>query len=115
MPTQSDLIEKAIAELYVREKAFEEAVHEYTAAEADYKEARAEAYLKADGTVADRNAAADSYCSPQYRRKVKAEAIMSLTKLKLEDCRNVISARQSMLSAQAKAALAVDMHSMKTT
>lgn len=115
MPNQIDLIEKTIAELFVREKAYEESVTAYAEAEANYKEARADVFLKADGTVAERNASADTVCAELYRAKVQAEAIMSLTKLKLEDCRNVLSARQSMLSAQTKTALAVDFHSMRQT
>lgn len=115
MPTQSDLIEKAIAELFVREKAYVDAVHEQYEAEHVYKQKRAEVYLKADGTIADRNAQADLECDGEYKRKAKADAMLALTKLLLEDCRNVISARQSILSAQTKSALAVDLHSMKQT
>jgi hypothetical protein len=115
MRNQADLIEQAISELFKREKAYTAAVHEYTEAEHLYKEARAHAYLAADGTVADRNAIADLECIKEYQCKIKAEATLAMTKVLLEDCRNVLSARQSILSAQSKSALAVDLHSMKQT
>lgn len=112
---QADQIEKAIAELFVREKAYEKAVDEQWQAEHAYKKKRAEVYLRADGTIADRNSQADLECDEEYKRKVKGDAILALTKVLLEDCRNVISARQSILSAQSKTSYAMDMHAMKQT
>lgn len=115
MNNQSDLIEKAIVELHVREKAYVEACEEYAIAEAEYKRKRAMKYLNADGTVADRNAQADLECWEEHKRKIAAETTVALTKALLEDCRQVLSARQSILSAQAKAGYAMDLHAMKQT
>ena len=113
--TQSDLIEKAIAELYVREKAYVEACRELALADAEYRRKRAMKYLNADGTVADRNAQADLDCWEEQKRKIAAEATQALTKAMLDDCRAVISARQSILSATAKSSYAMDLHAIKQT
>lgn len=112
---QAEQIEKAIAELYVREKAYVEACQEFAIAEAEYKRKRAMKYLNADGTIADRNAQADLDCWDEHKRKLAAEATVALTKALLEDCRQVLSARQSILSAQAKAGYAMDLQAMRTT
>lgn len=112
---QADLIEKAISELFVREKAYVEACKELAVAEADYRRKRAMTYLNADGTVADRNAQADLECWEEHKRKLAAEATVALTKALLEDCRGVLSARQSILSAQAKSNFTMDLHAMKQT
>lgn len=112
---QADLIEKAISELFVREKSYVEACKEMAVAESDYRRKRAMKYLNADGTVADRNAQADLECWEEHKRKLAAEATVALTKALLEDCRQVLSARQSILSAQSKANYAVDLHALKQT
>lgn len=115
MPNQAELIEKAIAELYVRERAYMEACNEAALADAEYRRKRALKYLNADGTIADRNAQADLDCYEEHKRKIAADATQALTKALLDDCRAVISARQSILSAQAKAAYAMDMHATTQT
>lgn len=112
---QTDLIEKAITELHLREKAYVEACQEYAVAETEYKRMRAMKYLNADGTIADRNAQADLECWEYHKRKIAAETTVALTKTLLEDCRQVLSARQSILSAQSKTGYAMDLHAMKQT
>lgn len=112
---QTEQIEKTITELFVRERAYVEACEEYAIAEAEYKRKRAMKYLHADGTIADRNAQADLECWEEHKRKIAAETTVALTKALLEDCRQVLSARQSILSAQAKAGYAMDLQAMRTT
>ena len=99
---QTDKIEKAINELALREHAFASAVIESAEAEGTYRQAKAEAYLKADGTIPEKEMQADKQCQAEYARKLIADAMERLTKNKLEDCRAVLSARQSLLSAELK-------------
>jgi hypothetical protein len=106
-------IEKTILELHKREKAYSEAVAAMVEAETEYRRKRAMIYLNADGTIADRNAQADIECWEEHKRKIGAEATLALTKALLEDARAVLSARQSILSAQSKTNLAIDFYSTK--
>lgn len=115
MPNQSDLIEKAIAELFVREKAYSQFLKDEAEQEHQYRKSRAVAYLEAEGTVADKNAVADLQCADLYQKKVEAEARVAASKAMLDDCRQVLSARQSILSAHSKTSLAMDLHAMKNT
>jgi len=108
-------IEKAIVALYQREKAYVTACEELAVADAAYKRKRAMCYLKADGTVADKNATADAECWEEHKRKLGAEATVALTKALLEDCRQVLSARQSILSANAKMQQQMDIYATKQT
>lgn len=112
---QVDAIEKAIVELFSREKAFVAACEELAVADADYKRARAVAFLRAEGTMGDKNAKADAECWEQHKRKLAAEATHALTKALLEDCRQVLSARQSILSANARLQQAMDTYATKQT
>lgn len=106
-------IEKVIVELHKREKAYSEAVANMVEAETNFRRKRAMTYLNADGTVADRNAQADLECWEEHRLKIAAEATLALTKALLEDARAVLSARQSILSAQAKTNFSMDLHALK--
>lgn len=108
-------IEKVILELHKREKAYTDAVASMVEAETAYRRKRAMIYLNADGTVADRNAQADIECWEEHRMKIAAEATLALTKALLEDARAVLSARQSILSAQSKTNYSMDLHALKQT
>jgi hypothetical protein len=112
---QSKIIEDTILELIKCESAYVDACQEVAAAEASYKHDRSLKYLQADGTIADRNAQADVEVWDAHKRKLTAEAMLAITKARLDNCRNILSARQSILSAQAKSGFAVDLHAMKQT
>lgn len=113
MQNQIDQIEKVIIELHKREQAYRDAAMKMADAEVEYKRARAMIYLNADGTIADRNAQADVETWELHKAKIAAEATLALTKAMLDDARAVLSARQSILSAQAKTNLAIDFASTK--
>lgn len=112
---QSAMIEKAIVALHQREQAYKEAVQDYAEAEFEYKRARAHAYLTAEGTIKDKDALADIKTEKEHQRKLACEATLALTKAMLEDCRAVLSARQSILSAMAKGAYTQDMYATRQT
>lgn len=105
---QSAKIEKAIETLAQRENDYEAACKEYAEAEHAYRMAKASAFLTADGTVEHRKFTADKQCWNQMKTKLAAEAVMSITKERLLDCRQVISARQSILSAESRNQLATE-------
>lgn len=110
---QAKQIEEIITELKTCEKAYTDACLELAEAEAIYKHKKSLKYLQADGTIADRNAQADIECWDEHKRKLTAEAVLALTKAAMENCRNILSARQSILSAQSKTNLAMDFHAVK--
>lgn len=99
---QSAKIEKAVEEIFSRETDFTEACREFAEAEHSYRMAKAEAFLEATGTVEERKMKADRKVNKEMKRKLAAEAALSFTKAKLDDVRQVISARQSILSASVK-------------
>lgn len=100
--SQADKIEKAIEELARRENDFAAAAAAFAEAEAAYRLAKASAFLLAEGTVAEREAVASKQVWNQHKTKLGAEATLAIMKEKLLDCRQVVSARQSILSAEAK-------------
>lgn len=99
---QADKIEKAIAELAKREKAFEEAQNEFAAAEFEYRQSKAVEFLSAEGTDKAREAISIQKSAGKMERKIKAEAKVHILKTLVEDCRQVLSARQSILSAESR-------------
>lgn len=109
------LIESAIGDLVEAENLYRDAVKELADAEWEYKKARASAYLMAEGTIKDKDAIADEQCWNQHKRKIAAEAIVAIHKTTLDNLRTVISARQSILSAEAKSHYVQDVHATKQT
>lgn len=112
---QAQLIEQAIIHLHERGKTYKEALMARAAAEYNYKTAKSAAYLKAEGTIKDKEAIADQEVKELYLDYLTAEAQATFTKSSIDDCRAVISARQSILSAEAKANTVQDMHAFKQT
>lgn len=110
---QAQLIEQAIIHLHERGKNYRQALMELATAEYNYKTAKSEAYLKADGTIKDKEAIAEQQVKDLYLTYLTAEAEATFTKASLDDCRTVISARQSILSAESKANTLQDNHSFK--
>jgi hypothetical protein len=110
---QADKIEQVIIALHEYEQEYVAACKEIAEAEGAYRHERSLKYLQADGTIADRNAEADVKAWDAHKRKLAAEATLAIMKARMENCRNVLSARQSILSAQAKTGFAMDLHAMK--
>lgn len=100
--TQPNKIEKAIDELFRRENDYDAAIRDAAEKDAAYRTAKAEAFLLADGTDKAREAKSVCDSKQSYLEKVRAEAVAAIMKEKLLDVRQVISARQSILSASVK-------------
>jgi hypothetical protein len=110
---QAQLIEKAIIHLHERGDLYRQALMAKAEAEHAYKLARSEAFLKAEGTIKDKEALADLAVKDLHLKYLTADATAAFAKGSLEDCRAVISARQSILSAESKTNNMQDLHAMK--
>lgn len=99
---QIELIQRAIEEMARRENDYAAAATDYANKEAAYRLAKASAFLLAEGTVEQRKLIADKQCWEAMKEKLAAEAVLSIMKEKLQDVRAVLSARQSILSAETK-------------
>lgn len=102
MATEAENVEKVIAELYTRESAFKDACTKLADAEYEYKTELAVEFGKADGSVDVRKNLALIACKVQYKAYLQADAIKDYTKELLRDAQDVLSARQSLLSASVK-------------
>jgi hypothetical protein len=110
---QAQLIEKAIIHLHERGQLYKEAMMAKAEAEHAYKTARSAAFLKAEGTIKDKDALAELAVKDLLLTHLTAEATAAFAKASLDDCRAVISARQSILSAESKTNNMQDLHAMK--
>lgn len=95
-------LEKTIEALWEREKEFEAATLALPEAEHRYKVAEKVEYLKAEGSIPQREAIAKEKVSDLYIDYLKADARATIAKAKLEDARAVLSARQTIESNQYK-------------
>ena len=95
-------LEKTIEALWEREKEFEAATLALPEAEHRYKVAEKVEYLKAEGSIPQREAIAKEKVSDLYIDYLKADARATIAKAKLEDARSVLSARQTIESNQYK-------------
>jgi hypothetical protein len=93
-------IEKTISELFRRETEFKDALTALPEIENRYKTKKAVEYLKADGSVEARKAIAEEKCAQEALEYLQADARATLAKELLNDCRAVLSAKQSILSAE---------------
>lgn len=100
--TKEEGLEGAIVTVFEREQAYEEAVTNAAIAEHDYKLKHAEEYLKADGTVDERKAKALKASANLHKNYLTTDAIRTFTREKLKDAQDVLSARQSLLSYEAR-------------
>lgn len=89
-------IEQTIRELWAREQEFENATLALPVAEHKYKVAEKVEYLKAEGSIPQREAVAKEKVSELYLEYLQADARATIAKAKLEDARAVLSARQSL-------------------
>lgn len=96
-------IEDTITRLYHAQVAYREALAAAAQAEAEYKKTKAVIYMSlVEGTIKDKEAKADEDCHDLYLAKLQADATAVFCKQVLENLRAVISARQSILSAEAR-------------
>lgn len=98
-------IEQALIALWERESAYRDAVIADAEAEYAYKIAQAAAYLKAEGTEKARSAEALVAVAAEYKTHLECEAVKVFTREALMDAQAALSARQSLLSYDAKANL----------
>lgn len=103
MKRELSAIDKCVLEVWKREKAYIAALDESTTAEHAYKIGYAKAYLKADGSIQAREAQAVIETDELLLNHLRAKATVAGMKVKVEDAQDVLSARQSLLSASAKA------------
>lgn len=102
MSAESNNVETVIGELYSRESAYKEACEKLADAEHAYKVALAEKFGENEGSVDVRKNLALIACKEKYKAYLGAEAVKDYTKAYLTDAQQVLSARQSLLSASIK-------------
>lgn len=102
MSIESDNVEKVITELYSREELYKSACTKQADAEYTYKTKSAVEFNGAEGSVDVRKNLALIACKDQYKAYLQAEAVKDYTKEMLRDAQQVLSARQSLLSASVK-------------
>jgi hypothetical protein len=90
---------ETIASLQAAHRKYEGAVKQEAVAERDYKLARAQAFLKAEGTAGQREAERDVEADPQYQRYLLASGYASVTKERIVSLRTEVSVLQSLLAA----------------
>ena len=95
--TQEDKINKAIEELFKREQFYQEKRMAYAEAEYDYRVGYAVAFGKAEGTAEGRKQEAMEKVAKKLEAREVAEAESDIAYQLLQDCRQVLSARQSLL------------------
>lgn len=103
MTQEQDKLEKTIGELYTRETAYASACNDAAANEHTFKIKFATEFRKATGSVDLRKQTAMIECQEEYSNHLTADAVRDFTKEKLRDAQAVLSARQSILSATARA------------
>jgi len=94
--------EKTLAEIWRREKAFGEAVQASADAEHLWKIEKAKAFLAADGTEKAREAKAMIDTEDLHKDFLTKQAAMRFLREKLRDAQSALSARQSLMSYDAK-------------
>ena len=97
-----DKVEQSLSEIWMRESEFGTAAIEDAEAEHAFKIKHAKEFLKADGSVEARKAMALVECDTQHLDYLKKKAIKEFTREKLRDAQDALSARQSLLSYEAK-------------
>ena len=95
--TQEDKINKAIEELFKREQFYQEKRMAYAEAEYDYRVGYATEYGKASGTIESKKNTAMEKVAKKLEAREVAEAESDIAYQLLQDCRQVLSARQSLL------------------
>lgn len=95
-------IERSLADIWTREQEFGDAGQGDAEAEHAFKIKNAKEFLAADGSVEARKATALLACEKEHLDYLKKKAIKEFTREKLRDAQDALSARQSLLSYEAK-------------
>lgn len=98
--TREELVEKAIRAVHDREEAYGEALDESATAEHAFKVAKADAFLKADGTEKAREAKSIIETERLFLDHLKKNAVKTFCSVKLQDAQDALSARQSLLKRE---------------
>lgn len=93
-------LERTISELYARETELKEALEDLPIKEHAYKKQKAVEFRLASGTEKARAALAEEKCEQELLDYLKADARAALAKQLVEDCRAVLSARQTLQSTE---------------
>lgn len=100
--SNQDNIETSLSMLWDREQAFEQAAIEDAEAEHEFKMRHAKEFLTAEGSVEARKASALVASETLHANYLKKKAVKEFTREKLRDAQDALSARQSLLSYEAK-------------
>jgi len=98
----SEKLEKALDEMASREAFYAEKRMDAAVSEHTYKVKRAVELHKAEGTIKDKEAAAEIACELESLKRLTADAESDIAKEKLLDVRAAVSARQSILNAETR-------------
>lgn len=93
-------IEESLSRIWTRENDFQTAVQEEADAKHLFEMENAKAYLAADGTEKFRTATAMVKCETYHGDYLKKKAVLSFTRIKLQDAQNALSAQQSLMRAE---------------
>lgn len=97
--TPDEKLEKALNELAKREDAYGDAELAFADAAYNYEVAYAEAVLRAEGTVKEKEALATIGAKEALNAKLQAQATRDFMKVKVKDAQDAVSARQSLLAS----------------
>jgi peptide methionine sulfoxide reductase MsrA len=100
--TRQELVEKAIKAVHEREGDYQTALEQEADAEHEFKVQNAKAFLKASGGADLRKMEALVETEELHKDYLKKQAIAAFTKEKLKDAQAALSARQSLLSYEAR-------------
>jgi hypothetical protein len=106
MLDREEQLEATLNALDGLEEAYQEALTKYFDAEAEYRIAKADAFLKSEGTEKARDAQAIKETQKLLRERNKAEAVKEFMKAKIKDAQDAVSARQSLLNSSLKTSTA---------
>lgn len=98
--TQEERLENTLKDLWEREEVFAKAKRQEAEAIFNHKQKRAVEYLKADGTIKEREMIADQNAKKEMQERFQAEAESEIAYQFLQDARQAASARQSLLKAE---------------
>lgn len=84
------------------EPDYEKALIDHAEAETRYRVRKAEEYLKAEGSIPEREAKAIVATKQLLEERNRAEAVKDFLKVKMHDRQSAVSARQSLLSAEVR-------------
>lgn len=100
--TREESVEKALNAVADREESLGTALNDAATKKHAFKMKEAEEFLKAEGGADLRKMIALKNCRKEYEEYLKAEAVATFTRQKMDDAFQALSARQSLLSYEAR-------------